>query len=607
MDESELRQVAAQVMAALDTILAGRPQRAAEVRAALTAALALPPGQAGPALAAALELDEQVRFWSALRLAPPPDAPLEVVFSDEELRGGGPATIVEPPPFAEWPGPIDPVGADNSAPAPPGAPPAGPPPTPPRPRVLQAQTLERVETGRPLDVRVVIAAAPAAGVPGGALKPFDVSAAGATLRVLLSAPDFTAAGDLQADVLVPADGDSDPHLFMLTAGRVGLHTITVEAYRAGTYLGVVRLQVSVEHSTRPVEGPVRVAEMSSVAFEPGEVTLTVERSSEGYRFQLLGTTLYEPVTAVMGDPTVAVTQLATELRAMAIKRSDFADPALVRRRLRNLGVALWGAAVPERVQEQFWEQADRITMFTIAAANDAIPFELLYPLNGSHDLGFLVERFPVVRRAYARQRALRLPVGSAGYVVPPGSPTNAMDEVAAIAQLLGSRVTDRGVESRLDRVADLLLDCPGILHFACHNAFTDADGSSILLDGGPWRPTDLSVAVQQVALADACPLVFLNACRSAGEADWFSQMTGWARQFVAAGAGAFLGSLWAVRSSSALTFAEAFYREFVTAGRTLGQAALLARQAIAGDDGDPTWLAYSVYGNPAAVVAPPTP
>ncbi len=80
------------------------------------------------------------------------------------------------------------------------------------------------------------------------------------------------------------------------------------------------------------------------------------------------------------------------------------------------------------------------------------------------------------------------------------------------------------------------------------------------------------------------------------------QMMGWARQFMGAGAGAFIGSLWAVRSGSAKIFADAFYHGLVTEGASLGVASLHARQAIAADSGDPTWLAYTVYGNPSATI-----
>ena len=80
-------------------------------------------------------------------------------------------------------------------------------------------------------------------------------------------------------------------------------------------------------------------------------------------------------------------------------------------------------------------------------------------------------------------------------------------------------------------------------------------------------------------------------------------MMGWAKQFMSAGAGAFLGSLWAVRSDSARAFADVFYQALVTERVPLDAASLQARQAIAGDDGDPTWLAYTVYGNPSATIA----
>ena len=129
---------------------------------------------------------------------------------------------------------------------------------------------------------------------------------------------------------------------------------------------------------------------------------------------------------------------------------------------------------------------------------------------------------------------------------------------------------------------------PSVLHFAGHNAFTDEAGSLISLDGGPLRPGDLSYARQKRAFEAVSPLVFLNGCRTAGEIPGFTQMNGWAKEFMGAGAGAFIGSLWAVRSSSARMFAEEFYSALVRDRQPLGVASLRARQAIAADEGDPT-------------------
>ena len=143
---------------------------------------------------------------------------------------------------------------------------------------------------------------------------------------------------------------------------------------------------------------------------------------------------------------------------------------------------------------------------------------------------------------------------------------------------------------------------PSVLHFAGHNTFTDESGPLISLDGGPLRPSDLSYDRQRHAFASARPLVFFNGCRTAGEVSGFTQLISWATEFMRAGAGAFIGSLWAVRSASALTFAGEFYTALVRDGEPLGIASLRARQAIMADEGDPTWLAYTVYGNPSASV-----
>jgi len=71
---------------------------------------------------------------------------------------------------------------------------------------------------------------------------------------------------------------------------------------------------------------------------------------------------------------------------------------------------------------------------------------------------------------------------------------------------------------------------------------------------------------------------------------------------MAAGAGAFIGTLWPVRSATARMFATSFYDAIVHQRATLGEASLLARKSVSEDLEDPTWLAYTVYGSPAAKV-----
>ncbi len=93
----------------------------------------------------------------------------------------------------------------------------------------------------------------------------------------------------------------------------------------------------------------------------------------------------------------------------------------------------------------------------------------------------------------------------------------------------------------------------------------------------------------------------MNACRSAGLNATYNRLDSWACKFLEAGAGAFVGSLWAVCDGTAREFAQEFYGQ-LQAGRTLGQAVQQARQVAASQADDPTWLAYTVYGDPRAAV-----
>ena len=99
----------------------------------------------------------------------------------------------------------------------------------------------------------------------------------------------------------------------------------------------------------------------------------------------------------------------------------------------------------------------------------------------------------------------------------------------------------------------------------------------------------------------ARPLVFLNACGTDRPERTYTGLTDWAQKCFDAGAGAFVGSLWDVRSKPARAFATSFYRALLEDGQPLALAAHLARnEAWQQSSKDPTWLAYTVYGNPFA-------
>ncbi|WP_416981877.1 CHAT domain-containing protein [Streptomyces sp. T028] len=465
------------------------------------------------------------------------------------------------------------------------------------------QQVVLVDRRFPLYVRV-LATSPTG--PSAALKPFDVPPDGATVTVSVSAPGLFCQGDLEQELRVPGTGDSEPAHFGFRAVEAGLHRVLVRAHRGGTFLGELTVEVAVETSAagRSVPGgeAVVTADLPVMLCEPGEVTLEVAREADHYRFRLLGDDLPRPERSDLpsADPTEAVGLLVSELGLMARGEHRLDSPALVQERLKDLGSGLWGV-IPATVRTAFWNQLDRITSFTVASELDTVPWELLYAVDQSHEAGFLAGRMAVVRRSAGQSRARLIVPTSIAFVQSRKMPEHAEREIAAVRGHL-SGTQDLGVVEDLDDLRQLLLpEPPGVLHFACHHAFDAKTGPAVELNGGEFRPDTLNRAALSRAWRNS-PLVFFNGCRTGGEVRGLTGTVGWAGQFLKAGAGAFVGSLWNVRSTSAADFADAFYRALAE-GSPLGEASRLARRVIMDEAGDPTWLAYTVYGNPSARVA----
>lgn len=434
------------------------------------------------------------------------------------------------------------------------------------------------------------------------LRGFEPGGEGTPLTVIVQAPaGLDPQGPLEQTITVAPSGDPAPARFAFLAREEGLHRVRVTAWAGGTFLTEIGLEVSVE-SDGPYEvGSPSAATMGEIRSNPGEVTLLVDRVGDQYTFRLLsdrciyGAVLAQALTA---NPEVATERAYTMLQRLAAGRGDYTG-SHARRWMKETGVGLWIEMVPDLIKEQFWQLRDHITAFSIATEHDVIPWELLYPIAPGRDEGFMVEQFPVLRNSLGQPRSPALPIDEPHYVISSRVPVNGSSEIESISRILGN---GKIVNTLDDILAVIDAGTTGPLHFTCHNTFdTGGSGSSIALEGGPFVPALLNSAVARRALERSSPLVFINACRAAGVVPQYTQMLGWAQQFMGAGAGAFVGTLWAVRSDSAQRFAEAFYAS-LSAGEPLGAAAHQARCHAGHDAADPTWLAYTVYGNPAAVV-----
>ncbi|PWR13265.1 hypothetical protein DKT68_01305 [Micromonospora acroterricola] len=473
-------------------------------------------------------------------------------------------------------------------------------------RLLVARAPAQVPAGRDLsvDVRIVTDGRPVH--PDAVTSPLAnllVADEGTPVTVTVHAPaGLHNEGPLQQTVLVMPTEDPAPIRFGFGARTPGLYRIDVTAWAGGTFLTEVSVEVSVAAGGPFRDGQPKTAPLGAPRARPGEVTMEVRFDGSRYTFQLRSDAgeLFAPVVeSITNTPNAAVENAIRELQQLAGGGSRY-SAAMTREVIRSAGIQLWSEMVPADVQDQFWQVGSGMSALTIATDYDVVPWELLYPLSAQQDAGFLVEQVPVVRRTYGQRLTPKVGLRDPRFVVPTKAPTGAHEEIAAIRAILGA--ADGEPISRADELLALINSGSlGATHFACHNTFS-ADGSFIDMDGGRFKPALLAEASIRRLLEETGPLVFINACRSAGTAPTYTKMLGWAQQFMSSGAGAFVGTLWAVRSESSARFATAFYRSFAE-GATLGAAALAARRDQQDDPLDPTWLAYTVYGDPYATAA----
>lgn len=462
-----------------------------------------------------------------------------------------------------------------------------------RERRLRCDYPENVQVGVDFGVIVRIIVAAEGGAP---LKSFPVPPQGRDVLLDVKADGMLVRGPFQLRVRIPPDADSEPVLFELRPERPGPARISVTAWLDGNFLGEFTADVMVR---RDPASSRRRAASSRLRKETAEGAVTLQVNYDPrervYRFQLMD----------VGNPSEVLAPLPRPLDDQVdrlIGRLESIGGASIGDRLVDEGAELWRGILPEQLRQQFWERRDKITQLRILGREDRVPWELMYPADqGREDAGFLVEQFPVTRDVFDYPGwADRLAPRPARFVLPPHSPPAAYREVDYLRELLDAGPEHETVVSAFNPLRELINSGDfGMLHFACHNDFRVDEGSVIDLDGTPFTVTNLQAARNRKTLESSAPLVFVNACRSADEALQYTRLAGWAEAFLGAGAGAFIGSLWAVRDRSAYTFAITLY-EILKDGKTLGEAAAAAREAAARKPGDPAWLAYAVYGNPLA-------
>ena len=425
--------------------------------------------------------------------------------------------------------------------------------------------------------------------------PFDVPIAPTDVRLILDAPDFEFLSDSNVIVQVEPGRDSKVVDFRLRAPATGEHRLFLRAYIGGFPIGGIDFTILVSPARAQT-----IRQQSDPAIwrqrTPGEITidLNVRQTPQGYRycFRWIDGTLGGPPEFVRESATPPDAFRVTAMRTVSEVADGVTHSRWVRRKLQGAGATLWNDLLPDGLRALILStQRLQCLMFTTNVP--AIPFELLHPGGDASDRGFLVENVAVTRWS---QKPTPVPstirVDIAHLIAPPGASQSALDELNSVEEALRGRLD---VQERLSTIDDVMTTIDrgivGVVHFACHDTFVQ---SKIRFGASTY---DGDAFAGGIALPNA--LFFVNASRTVGTES--TNLDGWATSAIARRCGAFIAPQWCSRPSSAIMLARTFYREIAT-GQPIASAIAAARMAVKETTGDPSWLAYAVYGDPQATL-----
>ncbi len=283
----------------------------------------------------------------------------------------------------------------------------------------------------------------------------------------------------------------------------------------------------------------------------------------------------------------------------------------VDRKLTGLGRDLWRQLFTGDMRQAYRRFRSSVRSLLIISDEPWIPWEMVKPFDDEGeplDDPFFAERFELTRWLTGnRPLPGDINVHALACITGTGHLPLASQEKDLVTRLTrqGKGVRDETpAVSSVNALIELLEKGGlGLLHFALHGTFDPAmpnEAGLPLADGSVFRPSDLHGPAQTQISQDR-PMVVLNACSSGRQAWTWTELGGWADRWVRiCGCGAFH---WPSLESPRLHGIRVRPRFLRCPGprRGFGESRSGTRRAAQESSlGNPSWLAYTVYGHPNA-------
>ena len=452
--------------------------------------------------------------------------------------------------------------------------------------------------------------------------------------IRMEAPDFEPLGPTMQEIVLHSDANNTPIVFDLAPRRIISSSIHLDFMQGGNHITSVVLPIEItenevsSHSQPYTQTSVDTTEK----VEPPDFTLYISCEPPSSP-TILHFTLFQKgqqnfhetsrsLDRPLQDHTQAIYRRLTHLvsqidpntyTVLKVKKPISED--IVDEQLREEGLNLWQDLIPLELQERYEREREEWHNKSLLIISDEpdIPWELLWahgdpnPLCLQMNLSRWLRRIPWQRTI--KQPAQILHIQKVAVIAPRNPqlplPFGSSEDTFLRALMHQYRLQDVSPsEATYSAVKEFLRNSSyDWVHVVTHGSFYPADpnGESALLleDMRPLTPLSIIEEIVE-AIQKQRPAFVFNAC-SVGRQGWaINGLGGWASRLIGAGAGLFLAPLWPVYDDTAYQFTMSVYQSML-GGKTIAEAVRQGRLE-ARRRGDPTWLAYSLYAHPNAIL-----
>lgn len=480
------------------------------------------------------------------------------------------------------------------------------------------------------------------------------------IDVVLSASGFSFDGPNKATIYLPKEGDSTPAMFQLTAKEsqviASQRRLYATFWHKGQYIARVMKPIIVQQavqSTTSQQSTTAQLRLTNVPQCAADATLSSESGKIVREAQTIGVagerniadlTIYmrrdwdscssTDYFITLSSPHIETRherislpedinqwllpkyqQFSRKGRGISVEETKETDVA-EKDHMLGFGKLLYKQFAPKSLTESYdaliKKLGDDFNTIQIYTDDPSIPWELMVADNSSEFIGIkhAVGRWIIPKTSNNFNVPNQsLDIERIVIVAPEYSGGKVLEATAKEAQFIKTlqwKTPTEQIDGNYSSIKSTLQSSQtGIFHYAGHG-YTTRDVNSNIIDYGLLLEDERLRSLNWRGILNEqtnSSFVFFNACEVGQSEKAAGFVDGWSTTLTDTGSSGFISGLWELGDQGAAEFSRRFYqdlqKQFETTGRaSIATAMRSARQAFL-ETGNPTYLAYVFYGDPA--------